>query len=606
MAKKYPYHPTSNTTLEIDIAVVGSGNGALAAAITAYDKGAKNVLVIEKSSRYGGSSASSGGGVWIPNNRYAKAAGFKDTVEAAREYIKHLSPKGQIPDDMIDAYLEKGPEMIDHMHKKTRWVRYTNLPHYPDYFPHAPGGAPGNRSMEPEPIHARQLGRDKLTTLQPQHPQTQMPLGINFTQVEGQVLLGAIKGWQWLAAKLALKYFLDIPARLFGMRDQRLTIGNAGIARLRLALEDRGIPIWLNSPVTGLIVEDGKVAGLTVLRDQRMLTIKTHKGVILASGGFERHQKMRENYLSKPTQTSWTAAGPDNTGEMIRAAQHLGAATKQMDWAWWTTTATVPGRERAQMMMVEKCLPGSYVIDQKGQRFSNESQNYVGFVEDLFKHAKKGGPCIPCYMIFDADFRRKRPCGPMVQGILQPDWMLPRSWWHRSFLSKANSIRELAKKIGVDPKVLEQTQKKINQCAKTGKDSDFKRGDSLYDRYYGDPLVQPNPCLGVLAKPPFYAIALYPGEMGTAGGLVINTKGQVMHTNGKPIPKLYATGNCTSALLPRYPGPGATLGPAMTFGYIAGCDINDKKQHQATNPDLVDSDHENWVNHLEKYVKSTN
>jgi 3-oxosteroid 1-dehydrogenase len=597
MAKQGTYNPSTNEAMQVDVAVIGSGNGALTAAITAHDKGAKDVLVIEKSSLYGGSSAASGGGVWIPNNRYSKASGFKDSVEAARKYIKHLSPKGQIEDEMIDTFLQKGPEMIEHMHHGTRWVRYLNLPFYPDYFPDAPGGTAGNRSMEPKPVHARPLGKSMLWKLQGQHPQTQGPLGINFSQVEGQVLLGGIKGWQLLFTKLVLKYFLDIPARLRGKRDWRLTMGNAGIARLMLALKDKSIPLWLDSPVTGLIVEKGRVAGLLVQRDQRMLTIKTRKGVILASGGFERDQKMREQYLGKPTQTSWTAAGPGNTGEMIRAAQHIGAKTKQMDWAWWTTTAVVPGRDRAQMMMVEKSLPGNYTVDQNGERFSNESQNYVGFVEDLFRHAKKGGPCIPCYMIFDANFRRLRPCGPMVQGSMQPDWMLPRSWWKSNFLTKANSIRGLADKLGINPDNLEKTQRKVNEYTKTGKDPEFKRGDSLYDRYYGDPEFKPNPCLGSLSKPPFYAIALYPGEMGTAGGLVINTNSEVMHKNGKPIPGLYATGNCTTALLPRYPGPGSTLGPAMVFGYIAGCHINNNKSTKASNPDLVDSDRDNWVNH---------
>lgn len=595
-SKSHVYFHHEDADREVDVVVIGSGNGALTAAIAAYDKGAKEVLVIEKSARYGGGSGSSGGGVWIPNNRYAKASGFKDTVKAAAQYIKHLSPANTIRDEMIDIYLKKGPEMIDHMHNKTRWVRYRNLPHYPDYFPHAPGGASGNRSMEPEPIHARELG-PLFKNLQVQHPQTQMPFGINFTQVEGQVLLGAIQGWKQLAAKLVLKYIADIPARLRGMRDHRLTIGTAGIARLRLALKDRGIPLWLNSPVTSLIVEKGRVAKVVVLRDVRQVVIKARKGVILASGGFERNQEMRKEYLPIPTKTAWTAAGLDNTGDMLRAAQHLGAATEQMDWAWWTTTSTVPGRDRAQMMMVEKCLPGNYTVDQRGQRFSNESQNYVGFIEDLLKHYKSGAPCVPCYMIFDADFRRTRPCGPLVQGMLQPDWMVPRSWWRKSFLSKANSIGELAKKIGIEPKALEETQRQVNAYAKTGKDLDFKRGDSLYDRYYGDPEVQPNSCLGTLSKPPFYAIALYPGDMGTAGGLVINTNSQVLHTNGKPIPGLYATGNCTAALLPRYPGPGSTLGPAMTFGYIAGTHINHPDNMKASNAELVDSSPENFVQH---------
>ena len=560
-----------------DAVVVGSGNGALTAAILCHDGGA-NTLVLEKSDMFGGTSASSGGGVWIPNNRYAREAesqgivpeGFgPDNVDDARDYIQSMSPEGLIRDEMIETYLTHGPKMIDYLHDYTRWVRYLNLRYYPDYFPHNPGGRGGNRSMEPEPIGGKLLKKN-LRRLRPQHPQTHMPGGINFTQVEGQTLLGGLQGWKSMGAKLVLRYLSDLPWRLYSRRDRRLTMGNAGIARLWLSLQDREVPMWSESPVTELLTAaDGRVEGVVVKRNGESLRIRATKGVILAAGGFERNQQMRESHLPSPTDSRWSGGNLANTGDLLQAAMDLGAATEQMDWAWWSPAAMVPTEEKARLMMIERSMPGSYTVNQQGQRFTNESQNYIDFVEDIFTQYRSGNPCIPCYMIFDADFRRNRPCNPLIQGKLMPDWMVPRSWWTPDFLTKGNSLRELAEKINIDASGLEDTQRQINAYSADGKDPDFQRGDSVYDRYYGDPEIKPNPCLGKLLKPPFYAMALYPGEMGTAGGLVIDTDGRVLNGEREPIPGLYATGNITAALLPRYPGPGSTLGPAMTFGYLA-------------------------------------
>jgi len=256
-----------------------------------------------------------------------------------------------------------------------------------------------------------------------------------------------------------------------------------------------------------------------------------------------------------------------NTGDAIEAAQKLGAATAQMGWGWWFTTATVPGHPKAYLSQVEKGMAGSLTVNRQGLRFSNESQNYVSFVSDMLQDARN----TPSYMIFDAQFRRQRPVAAvLIQGKLFPDWAVPKSWWTPSFLSKADTLRELAHKVGIDPDGLESTVAKFNDYARVGKDPDFHRGDSSYDRYYSDPEVQPNPCLAPVLQPPFYAVALYPGEMGTAGGLVIDPSARVLREEGTAIGGLYACGNTTAALLPTYPGPGATLGPAMVFGFIAG------------------------------------
>ncbi len=561
-------NPNNAWDEEYDVVVVGSGNGALTAAIRAHDGGAK-VLVIEKNPQFGGTSASSGGGVWVPNNRYAKAAGVDDSPEEARQYLQATAPEGKINPELLETYAQTAPEMIDYLHENTNWVRYLNLPHYPDYFPEAPGGKTGNRSMEPEPLHGKEMGED-FKRLAPQHPGTQMPGGINFTQVEGQVMLAALPGWMQLGMKLVFQYLFDIPARLKGRRDARLTMGNAGVARLFMACKDRGIEVRTESPMRDLIDSGDRIEGVVAEYQGKTLRIRASKGVVLAAGGFERNQAMREKYLPHPTRTEWSAGSLGNTGDAIQAAMNAGAATHQMDWGWWFTTAVIPGEPRAFMSQVEKGMPGCITVNKAGKRFSNESQNYVSFVTDVIDETAAGNECVPCYMIFDADFRHDRPiAAALIQSSLMPDWAVPKKWWTPEFLTKANSLRELAEKVGIDADGLEATQKQFNEYAKTGKDLDFQRGDSDYDRYYADPNVKPNPCLGPLLKPPFYAVALYPGEMGTAGGLVVDTDARVLREDKTPIEGLYACGNTTSALLPKYPGPGSTLGPAMTFGYLA-------------------------------------
>ena len=559
---------------EFDVVVVGSGNGALTAALCSHDGGAKT-LVIEKSSQFGGTSATSGGGVWIPNNRYAKAENVNDSDQDARNYINSVSPEGMIKDELIETYISEGPRMIDYLHENSQ-VKYRNLAHYPDYFPDNTGGKEGNRSMEPEPISGTELGED-LSKLREQHPQTAFtmgPINMNFTQVEGQLLLGALPGWKIQFAKLFTKYILDLTMRLkWGWKDRRLTMGNAGIARLILSLNDRNVDLWTLTAMTDLVDENGKVIGIKATKDGSSINIKANKGVILAAGGFERDQDLRDKYLPKPSNAEWSAANIHNTGDALKAALKLGADTHQMDTGWWSTTMKVPGQEKGWLSMVDKSMPGNYTVNKNGERFSNESQNYVSFVNDMFKKFDEGNPCAPCYMIFDSNFRKNRPCGPLLQGSMQPDSSVPKEWWTPSFLSKGETLEELAEIAGINPEGLKATQAKVNEYSITGKDIELSRGDSAYDRYYGDPSVTPNPCLAPLQEGPFYCMVLYPGEMGTAGGLVIDTNARVLKQDGQPIDGLYACGNVTTALLPTYPGPGSTLGPAMTFAYLAAKDI---------------------------------
>ena len=562
MNKKFPHWDHS-----VDVLVVGSGNGAMTAAICSHDMSkakngrAANVLVIEKSEHFGGTSALSGGGVWVPNNRYAKEAGASDSFEEAFEYLDKSIPQADVDRNMLRSYLKNSPKMVDFLHNNTR-LKYISLEKYSDYYSDKPGAKLGHRSMEPEEIMRSDLGHD----MDKLRPDGCMYAFYKFaiTQVEGQVLIGKLKGWQKIFLRLAWDYYRDIPWLLKRKGYSRRTTGGAaGIIRLFLSLRDRQIPLWLNTAFKELIMDDGRIIGAVIEKDGKLLNIKTKDGVLLAAGGFEYNQKMREQYLPSPTNTAWSAGCKYNTGDAIRAAQAVGADVALMENAWWCTNKNLPDRPYPFLSIINKSMPGSIVVNTLGQRFSNESQNYMAFLKESFVKHKEGNPCIPGYMIFDHNFRKIRNVWPWAL----PDIMLPKSYFESGVIAKGKTISELAHNIGADAKGLEATITRFNGFVKTGKDLDFQRGDAAYDRYYGDPTFTPNPCLGEISQGPFYAVKLDAGDFGTQGGLVINENAQVCDKSGDAIKGLYAFGNTSAAVLPTYPGPGSTLGPAMTFAY---------------------------------------
>ncbi len=558
-----------------DVVVVGSGSGAMVAAIVAHDHG-QQVLVLEKADKYGGTSATSGHGVWVPCNRYAKAADdYDDTPDEAARYIKNVTPLDKVPEALIDRYVEQGPQMIDYLYQRTH-LEFANHPTFPDYFSFAEGSKPGNRSLEPVPMHGRELG-DEFERMQPLHQQLSIYARINVTQREGQWLLGRQKGWLWKSAKMVMAYLLDVPARLRGRRDWRMTAGQAGVGRLRKSMLERDIPLHLDTEVTGLhIDDDGKVIGVAAQQGGKRVNIKAEKGVVLAAGGFERNQAMREQYLPGPTHISWTAAHGENTGGAISAAMAIGASTSQMDDAWWTTTMLVPGETKGRLVVIEKAQPWGMVVNQQGRRYANEAQNYVDFVKAIYSNHSDESPTVPSFLVFDSKYRKSFPCGPILTPDVMPDWAIPKAWWNPDFLSRANSLAELAGIAGIDEQGLLAEVEKFNGFATTGKDLDFQRGDGIYDRTYVSGEVKPNPCLGPLDKPPFYCVKIFPGEMGTMGGMDFNEHAQVLRGDGSVIEGLYTAGNCSAALLPTYPGAGSTLGPSMTFGYLAGMHVSGK------------------------------
>jgi 3-oxosteroid 1-dehydrogenase len=344
-------------------------------------------------------------------------------------------------------------------------------------------------------------------------------------------------------------------------------MGQALAAGLRAGLAAKDVPVWLDTPMTGLHLEDGRVAGVQVIRDGRPATIRSGRGVVLAAGGFERNEEMRRRYQRQPIGTEWTTGSAGNTGDAITAGEAAGAALDLMDDAWWGPSIPLSGGP--YFCLAERSLPGCILVNGAGQRFVNESAPYVDAVHAMYDGQGTGSPHIPSWLIIDQRYRNS-----YVFAGLPPRRPLPRRWYAAGAVYRAPTIAELAGQAGVDPAALAKTVVRFNEFAEAGRDADFGRGDSAYDRYYGDPRCRPNPNLAPLTQPPFYAVKIVPGDLGTKGGLRTDERARVLREDGTPIPGLYAAGNTSAAVMGHsYAGAGATIGPAMTFGYIAALDL---------------------------------
>jgi len=557
---------TNEFDQSVDLLIVGTGAGAMSAAIRAKDLDA-DVLLIEKTELYGGSSAMSGGSLWIPCNHLMERDGIvQDTPEEALEYLVNIT-KGRVAEEKLRAYVDRSPVMLKYMHENARLDMFS-MPSYADYYPEVSGGKPGGRACEPHRFDARRLG-DEFDRMRPLALQELIVGRMSMTATEAHDVLTAAPGYIKLSLGIALRYYLDIGGRLKGKRDRSQSLGNALVGPLRLSLMDRKVPIWLESPLSELIVEEGKVVGAVVERQGKSLRIESRKGVLLAAGGFESNGEMRKQYLPNPTKAEWTAANPGNTGDVINMGMALGAATDFMDDAWWGPITVVPGEERARMLVVEKGLPRSMFVNSAGRRFLNESAPYDDICKGIYGNDKPDAGTVPCTMIFDATFRKSYPVGPCLPGM-----PLPKHLREIDYLKESDTLEGLAAQLGIDAAGLKDEVEKMNRYAASGKDPEFDRGESAYDRYYGDATVTPNPCLGPIEKPPFFGMTVYPGDLGTKGGLCTDEHARVVKESGETIPGLFAIGNCSAATMgSSYPGAGGTIGPAMTSGFIVAEDL---------------------------------
>ncbi|MFF8882308.1 FAD-dependent oxidoreductase [Streptomyces flaveolus] len=546
-----------------DVVVVGSGAAGMTAAITARLRGL-TALVVEKTALYGGTTALSGGAIWVPGNFHLDAAGLADTPEKARAYLD-ATVGDRVPAARKDAYLEHGPRMVRELHDRTA-VRFVHTPGYSDYFPEELGGFPEGRSVEPRIFDFTRLPPEQRATMR----RAGLPTyGLTITSKDFRHLNMVRRTWagKLTSARVGAR---AVGALLSGRKP--IALGEALIARMRHSLAALGGELWLSAPLTALVEENGRITGIRVTFPGREVTVRATGGVVLASGGFSHNQELREKYLPAPTSVEWSAAPEGQTGDGLRAGTSVGAAVDLMDRVWGAPSVVVPPASgdghraggKPFFLVAERGIPGMMIVNSAGERYANEAAPYHQFVDAMYAADRPGASTVPSWLILDATAKSRY----LFMGLF-PGQPFPRPWRDSGLVKKAGTVEELAVRIGAAPRRLRATVDRFNGFARAGRDDDFHRGDSVYDRYYGDPTL-PNPNLAPLERGPFYAVPVHPGDIGTKGGLVTDATARVLREDGTVIDGLYASGNVSAAVMgATYPGPGATIGPAMTFSWLA-------------------------------------
>ena len=507
---------------------------------------------------------------WVPNNSLLKEAGIADSFARTQEYfdscVTYEGPA--VTPRRRDAFLKAAPVMLDCLRGQGLKVRRPR-DDWPDYYDNLPGGEPQGRSIMPEPLNLKDLGEwgDALAIYP---PMAHMPM-----PSEEFPTLFLLKR-TWAGKMKALRFaMLTLKDKLTG----RQTVVNGAAIQgrmLQIALRE-GVNIQRNSPAKRLVVEDGRVVGVVIEQGGKEVTVRARKGVLVNVGGFARNKEFRERVTDGPTSNEWTSANPGDTGEMIQAMMDIGAATDCMDTAWWVITSRNTNGEWPEgsvwadgtvlpfMHHLDFSLPHSILVDQNGKRIANESGAYMEIGERIYQRNREtGGKAIPAWAIMDQQQRDRYPWGAMPPG------KTPQSWLDSGYMKKADSLDGLAALCGIDAEGLKAEVARYNGFCETGVDEDFGSGSRRFDNVHGDPTVKPNPNLGKIEQGPFYAAAIYPGDVGTAGGVVTDEYARVLKDDGSVIPGLYATGNSTASVFGRcYPAAGASISAAFTFGFIA-------------------------------------
>jgi 3-oxosteroid 1-dehydrogenase len=533
-----------------DVVVVGTGAAGLLASIVAVDAGLRP-LVIEKAALWGGTSGISGGGVWIPVNPLMLADGENDSLEEALRYlddiIKDVGPASSR--ERRIAYLTNGPKMVAFL--KAKGFNWGRSKSYPDYYPDRPG-ARGGRMVEGNTFDGKQLG-EWLKTLRSRKNVPPMA----FKTDDAPLLPLMTRTWGGFArmAKILIN-------TLFWTMTGRtpLASGQSLVGQLMAIAQQSGVLVRLETGLQDLVIEDGRVTGVIVSNAGQIRRIAANTAVMLTAGGFSRNSEFRRQY--QEVGSEYTGAIETDMGDAIQIAMKAGAATALMDEAWWCPVSITPSGVRMPIVW-ERQLPHGIMVDSSGQRFMNEAQPYVDAGRDQLER-NKIVPAIPTWMILDARHRSRYVFGPALGG------KTPQEWIDAGFFVKADTLDELAAKIKIDAVGLKRTVERFNGFADTGIDLDFGRGNNAYDKFYCDPRTKPNSNLGRIEKAPFWATPVVPGDLGTKGGLLTDENARVLRADGSVIPGLYAAGNTTASVMGRsYAGPGATLGPATTFAFIA-------------------------------------
>jgi succinate dehydrogenase/fumarate reductase flavoprotein subunit len=543
-----------------DVVVIGAGAGGLAAAVVAACEGLK-VLVLEKTPYIGGTSAISGGACWLPNNSHSAAVGRPDDAEQVRIYLRQFLGN-RYNDGLIDAFLTAAPKVVEYLETRTE-VKFQARALSPDYRPDLPGAALGGRVLDPLEYDGRKLG-PYLQKLRKPLPEYTAFNGMMVNKLDAAAFLGAHKSVRKFlrSSVLMTRYIKD---RITHGRGTRLLLGASLIARLLRSALDKGVEIRVNAETQQLLMNNGRVTGLSFTCDGKQEVVRARAGVVLATGGMPGDRALKthlvphaEQHLSVPPAT--------NDGGGLRLAQVAGGHLKSDGvnsyfFAPISTTIRADGsRAIFPHLVLDRQKPGLIAVNTDGNRFTNESSSYHDFVEAMHREN-----AVPAYLICDSRFIRKYGLGLVHPGPL------PLGGHVRSgYLTKARTIGEMAAKLGVNSSNLERAVSRNNDFAETGEDLDFGRGSTIYNRFLGDDEHKPNPCIGPILRAPFYAVKVYPGDIGSAAGIEINSSAQVVDDNGKAVPGLFASGNDSYSIFAgTYPGAGTTLGPALALGYIA-------------------------------------
>ena len=557
--REVPVEPAVDRT--VDLLVVGAGTG-MVAALAAKEQGL-SVLIAEKTSYVGGSTARSGGAFWIPGSSLLTGFGGRrsDPVPAAREYIRAVVGDSA-PAERGDAFVDNGAATVEMLQRLTP-MKFMWAKGYSDYHPEEPGGRAEGRTCECRPLDASVLGAER-GRLRPGVMEAPVPIPVT----------GADYKWMNLMARKPVRALPKILRRVLqglgGMAIGReyLAGGQALAAGLYAGVLAAGIPVWTQTSLVRLIEDDhGKTTGAVLRQNGREVQVTTRRGVVLAAGGFDHNMEWRRKYQSEHLADQASLGSEGNTGDAIMIAEALGAGLASMQEAWWFPAfAPLPGRA-PQVMLAERSLPGSFIVDQDGRRFVNEAIDYMTFGQKLLERERDGLPAEEMWLVFDQEYRNSY----ILAGAVFPRQPIPQEWYDAGIAHRASDAGELAKLIGVPVDTFQGTYKKFNEMAARGVDAEFGRGNSAYDRYYGDPTIKPNPNLRSLHGDSLYAVKLILSDLGTCGGVVADENARVIGEDGRVIENLYAIGNTAANVFgSTYPGAGATIGQGFVFGYIAG------------------------------------
>lgn len=552
---------------EVDVLVAGSGAAGFAAAITAAAEGL-DVLMVEKAPVFGGTTAYSAGVVWVPGSRHAREAGIEDSGEAALRYLQ-AECGNRLDPARAAAYLQHGPQVLDWLEANTE-VAFVLSPYWPDYHPDLPGGSAGGRSLGPRVYDGRRLGK-RFRQLRPPLESMTLLGGMMVARDELGHFYGMTRS---LASAMKvggqfLRYFRD---RLGHPRGTRLANGNALVAMLAKSAFDRGIELELEAPVMELCFDDGRVSGAMIGGREGPRQVRARRGVVLACGGFPANAELRRRYYGHVAAGAahHSAAPAAKTGDALALATPLGAAMveDQAHAAAWVPVSLLPVKGGGLVPyphFLDRGKAGFIAVDRRGRRFISEALSYHDFVPALAEACAGDGE-IRCHLICDADALRAYGLGraPPFPGS-------PGPYLRSGYLLRADSLEGLAAACAIDPAGLVDTVRGFNEGAVQGIDPQFGKGGDAYQRFNGSPGHRPNPCVGPVAKPPFYAVRLVPGDIGTFIGLRADAHSRVLDAGGRPILGLYAAGNDAASFMGgTYPGAGITIGPALVFGHLAG------------------------------------